>query len=346
VYATASHVYVVWSQSVSNVLQIFFASSSNYGTSFSKAIQLTSGSSPNGFITPVIAASGSDVYVAYTAHGKNSYVVSSDNYGSSGSWSLPFHYSSSHEPQIAAEGTNAYAIADGVGIGVTNNGGKSWYIASHLMNEGDEPWVAASGKYVYVVSQTKTSNGNIHFFYSNNYGKLGSWTKEPGVDISGSITDTWEPQLTVSGSYLYVTFHKLSSPITNYVVVSSDNGKTWSSPIVLSGTGHHFGFATQIATSGCGGGYSCTGSPSSYVFTVWPVRMSSSNWRMFASASSNYGASWTAPPGIDVSNNPTGVAGPNNDIATSSIAANGSHAFVVWQQIDSSGLAQVYFSHS
>jgi hypothetical protein len=346
VYATGSNVYVVWSQAVNKVLQIFSASSANYGASFSSAVQLTSGSSPNGFITPVIAAAGSDVYVAYTAHGKNSYVVSSDKNGAAGSWSSPFHYSDTHEPQIAAEGSNAYAIADGVGIAVTNNGGTSWTIISSSTNDGDEPWVAASGQYVYVVSQTKTSSGNIHFFYSDNYGKPGSWTSEPGVDISGSIKDTWEPQLTVVGSYLYVAFHKLSSPITNYVVVSSNNGKTWSSPTDISGSTHLVGFATQVATSGCGGGYSCTGTPSSYVFTVWPVEMSSSNWQMYVSASSNYGTSWTAPPGIDVSNNPTGVAGPNNDIATSSIAANGSNAFVMWQQINSAGLSQVYFSYS
>lgn len=346
VYATGSDVYVVWSQSVSKVLQIFFAASTNSGGSFSKAIQLTRGSSSNGFVTPVIAASGSDVYVAYTAQGKNSYVMASDKNGAAGSWTSPFHYSDTHEPQIAAIGSNAYAIADGVGIAVTNNGGSSWTIISNSQNDGDEPWVAASGSYVYVVSQTKTNNGSIHFFYSNNYGKPGSWTSQPGVPISGSLLDTWEPQLTVAGNYLYVAFHDLSSPITNYVVVSSNNGKTWSSPIDISGSTHLVGWATQVATTGCGGGYSCTGTPSTYVFTVWPVQMSSSNWQMYISASSNYGASWTPPPGIGVSNNPTGIAGPNNDIATSSIAANGASAFVVWQQTNSAGLSQVYFSSS
>jgi len=342
VYALGSDVYVVWAQSVSNVLQIFFAASTTNGTSFSPAQQLTSGSSTNGFITPVIAASGSDVYLAYTANGKNSYVLANDNYGAAGSWTPAFHYSDTHEPQIAAEGTNAYAIADGVGIAVTNNGGQNWSIVSSSTNEGDEPWVAASGIYVYVVSQTKTNNGNIHFFYSNNYGKAGSWTAEPGVDISGNLTDTWEPQLTVSGSYLFVTFHDLASPITNYVVMSSNNGKTWSSPAVISGSYHALSWPYQVATTGCSGGYSCSGS-SQDVSTVWSAQVNTV-WEVFVSSSTDSGSTWTS---VNVSNNPSGTtAAQNNDIATASIAANGATAFVVWQQTSSSGQSQVYFATS
>lgn len=340
VYALGTDVYVVWSQSVSDVLQIFFAASTNSGSSFSAAQQLTSGDSVNGFITPVIAAAGSDVYIAYTGNGKNSYVIANDNNGAAGSWTTAFYYSATHEPQIAAEGTNAYAIADGVGIAVTNNAGKNWTVESSLQGEGDEPWVAASGQYVYVVSQTKTDDGNIHFFYSNNYGKAGSWTSEPGVDISGNLTDTWQPQLTVSGSYLFVMFHDLSSPITNYAVMSSNNGKTWSSPVAISGTDHAVSWAYQVATTGCGGSYSCNGS-AQYVFTVWSDKDNSTKSVLFLSESSNYGSSWASA--INVSNNSNGLAALNNDIADASIAANGATPFVVYQLVDSAGLSQVYF---
>ncbi len=342
VYALGTDVYVVWAQSVSNELQIFFAASTNSGSSFSSAIQLTSGTSTNGFITPTIAAAGSDVYIAYTGNGKNSYVVSSDNYGAAGSWTAPFYYSATHEPQIAAEGSNAYAIADGVGIAVTNNGGQSWTIISSSTNDGDEPWVAASGQYVYVVSQTKTDSGNIHFFYSNNYGKTGSWTSEPGVDISGTLTDTWQPQLTVSGNYLFVTFHDLASPITNYVVMSSNNGKTWSTPQVISESYHSISWPYQVATTGCGGGYSCTGS-SQDISTVESLQVNKV-WEVFVASSTNEGSSWSS---VNVSDNPSGtIAAQNNDIATASIASNGAASFVVWEQTSASGLSQVYFSAS
>jgi hypothetical protein len=333
VFALGTHVYVVWSQSVNKQLQIFFAASSNNGGSFSKAIQLTSGVSPNGFITPVIAAAGSNVYVAYTGNGKNSYVVWSNDNGVR--WKGPFFYAPDHEPQIAAAGSNAYAIADGVVVAVTNNAGATWTITQTSTNNGDEPWIAtsATGQYVYIVSQTKTSAGKIHFFYSNNYGKAGSWTpsREPGVVLSRAITqgDAWEPQITASGNYLYLTFHELNAPVSNYAMFSSNNGKTWSSPVKIN-AGKLSGFITQIAISG------------NNVFAVFPWTVGTSNWDMFVTSNTlgNTG-SWTTK---DVSNN-AGTSGPNNDIASSSIAADGSHALVVWQD-STTGPYQVLFVHS
>jgi hypothetical protein len=337
VYALGTHVYVVWSQSVLTsgvlVLQIFFAASSNSGGAFSPAIQLTSGTSKNGFITPVIAAAGSNVYVAYTGNGKQSYVVWSNDNGVT--WHGPNKYAPDHEPQIAAAGNTAVAIADGVVVYVTNDAGTTWYTGMNSTNNGDEPWVAtsATGQYVYVVSQTKTSAGKIHFFYSNNYGKAGSWSpaKEPGVVLSGAVTqgDAWEPQITASGNYLYLTFHELNAPVSNYAMFSSDNGVHWTSPLEIN-AGKLSGFITQIAISGTD------------VFAVFPWTVGSSNWDMFVTSNTlgNTG-SWTTK---DISNN-AGTSGPNTDIASSSIAADGSHALVVWQD-NTPGPYQVFFVHS
>ena len=174
VYANGSDVYVVWSQAVNtsgvNVLQVFFAASTNGGASFSKAIQLTSGSSTNGWITPVIAASGPNVYIAYTGNGKNSFVIWSNNYGAT--WSVPHQYATTHEPQIAAWGNNAYAIADGVEIAVTNNAGATWTQESSQTNQGDEPWIATSGPYVYIVSQTKGTTQHCPLFLQQQFRKI------------------------------------------------------------------------------------------------------------------------------------------------------------------------------
>jgi len=57
--AVGTDVYVVWSQSGS----IYFAASSINGSSFSSAIVLSNGI--NSSETPVIAAYGNDVYVAF-----------------------------------------------------------------------------------------------------------------------------------------------------------------------------------------------------------------------------------------------------------------------------------------
>jgi hypothetical protein len=43
--ANGTHVYVVWAQTVNKISQVFFAASSNFGASFSAAVQLTKGTS-------------------------------------------------------------------------------------------------------------------------------------------------------------------------------------------------------------------------------------------------------------------------------------------------------------
>ncbi len=347
VYALNSDVYVVWSQSVNNELQIFFAGSTNNGSSFAAPIQLTAGNSENGWITPVIAAAGPYVYVAYTGSGKNSFVVSSDNYGVS--WNPAYHYAITHEPQLAALGSNGYVVSDGLQYAVTHNGGHSWTEVLSSTDEGDEPWIAASGSDVYLVSQTKTNNSTIHFIVCTNYG-MNCSPSLPGRDLAQSVglNDTWEPQIIAAGNDVYLTYHTLSSPIQNYLRYSTNNGATWSPLIDLSGATRLVGWAPQLATTGCGGGYSCTGG--SYVFTAWTVRdaVTSSGWSMFAAESTDYGQTWTSKPGVNVSGTGYGSSGPN-DIATSSLAANGDHAFLVWEDnytSAGSGIGQVIFSES
>ncbi len=338
--ANQSDVYVTWSQTANvsgaKVLEIFFAGSTNYGAWFSPAQQLTSGYSSNGYITPVIATSGQYVYLAYTAGGKNSYVIANNNFGAAGSWTNPFHFSITHEPQVAAWGENGYAVADGVAVAVTNDGGASWTDSMNVTNRGDEPWIAASGSYVYVVSQTKTVNGSIHAMISNDYGN--NW--DPVQTLSNGVNDAWEPQMVASGNYVYVAFHSVTAPIANWMVVSANNGKTWSSPLEISSSTPMPGWATQIATTGCGGGYSCSSTPSNYVFTQWPVLQHSQNtWQMYSSISTDNGATWTSPPGVDVSGSNINFSssGPN-DIATSSIAAFANHAFLAWTMCQQCGI--------
>ena len=339
--ALGSDVYVTWAQSVNNELQIFFAGSTNYGRSFSTAIQLTHGNSPNGFITPVIAAAGSNVYIAYTGDGKNSFVTWSNDNGTV--WSSPFHFAITHEPQIAAVGSNAYVVADGLQYAITNDAGAHWQMITNATNNGDEPWIAVSGSNVYIASQTKTANGVIHYIRCTSNGTVCNGVTcvdnqttcnkvLPGIPENDGAADTWEPQLTASGSYVYLAFHRPASPTTVWIRVSNDNGATFGPLINLSGSTNLDGWATGVAVSG------------NYSYTVWPDRMSSTNWDMFVSYSTNNGVNWTQPPGINVSHNP-GVSGPNLDIASSSIAAFSNHAFVVWMD-NRTGIYNVLFVRS
>ena len=82
------YVYVVWSQTpkASEPAQIYLAVSGPSGGSFSPAILVDSDASV-AQVTPVIAAWGNDVYVAWT-QGSQSWVASSINNG--GSFGTPF----------------------------------------------------------------------------------------------------------------------------------------------------------------------------------------------------------------------------------------------------------------
>ncbi len=109
--AFGSDVYVVWAQTsgAENNLQVYIAVSKNSGETFSAATQVAPmPDTPE--ITPVIAAYGSTVYVAWSANG-TSVLTSSTNYGSA--FSAPFTFSNIHEPQLAAFGSSGYAVADG-----------------------------------------------------------------------------------------------------------------------------------------------------------------------------------------------------------------------------------------
>ena len=147
--AVGTDVYVAWSQKGS----IYFAGSTNSGTSFLSAI-VVSGTIASSQ-TPVVAAYGNDVYVAFDGGG-HSYVTASSNNGVT--WTAPFEYSTGPEPQIAAWGTNAYAVADASSRGsnfvsVTNNNGQTWTKSG--TTGGSEAWVSTYGANVVVAWETK-----------------------------------------------------------------------------------------------------------------------------------------------------------------------------------------------
>ncbi len=167
-----SYVYVVWSQTpkASEPAQIYLAVSSNNGGGFSPAILVDSDSTV-AQTTPVIAAYGSTVYVAWIQNSQ-SFVASSTNNGASFGASLM--YSTMHEPQLAASGSNGYAIADGKAIYVTSNNGGSWKKFTITGCCGAEPWIAASGSNVVASWETKGTSSKISAVSSQNNGA--SWS--------------------------------------------------------------------------------------------------------------------------------------------------------------------------
>ena len=331
--ANGSDVYVAWSQTVGTTgLQVFEATSTNYGLSFT-AGQVTSGTSSNGFITPVVASWGSNVYIVYSGNGKNSYVVSSNNYGAT--WRAPYRYAVTFEPEVAVMGSNAYAVADGIQFAVTHNAGASWTQVLTQRYNGDEPMIAVSGTHVYIVAQSRTANGHIWLISSSNNGNSFGARKV----VSGSVPNDWAPMVGAYGNSVWAAWHNNpgGSASQEWVTTSTNTGSSWSAPLSIGGTGHWVGWPFQVSTT-----------DGKNVFIVWPQQVTSSPnyWVVRASYSGDGGATWSAPPGISVSQNSNGQAAPENDIANAAISTYGSRAFAVWQFISTSGTNQIYFTSS
>jgi hypothetical protein len=326
--ANGSYVYVAWSQTVSKVGQIFFAASSNYGATFSPAIDVDTNTSQTS-ITPVLAGYGSDISVAWTNNGP-SYVRSSTDNGVT--WGPAFNIGSFHEPQLAAWGSNMYFVSDGHGgisYGVSHDGGTTW-TQSTINASGAEEWVAAAGSYVYIMWEQKHTNGTAPIYgviSSDDGNTFGAVTI-----YSGSVINDWEPQVSASGNNVYLAFRSLS-PQSAWVTMSSNNGATWTTPTELSSNGQAAGWPLDVAISG------------SYAYTIWGAPKTGSVWNAYASYTSNNGATWTPAGGIDLSNNAVGSAAPATDVASASIMANGTNAYTAWQSTQT-GNEQIWFAYS
>jgi hypothetical protein len=331
--ANGSNVYVAWPQNNGAGLQIMFVVSTNNGSTFSSPIQLTRASSNVGAITPSIAGWGNDVYVAY-ASGGVSYVNASQNAGAN--WTHGFIISKHAEPQLAAYGTNAYAISDDAGPAVTNDSGKDWYYPKCCSPVGvqSEPWIAAYGSNVYIASESKGSSSKVFAEYSTNGGK--NWSSS--IILTKNYPDAWAPMVSAYGNTVYVAFHTYpgSSRAREYVMFSTNDWVT-NITTLLSSKRQDASFPLNVAVQG------------NYAFVMWDqqVNRTTNTWNAKVAMSTNAGVTWNnAPPAYDLSN--SGInsqMSPENDIAPGSIASYGNLAFAAWQNASvSAAYSQIYFS--
>ena len=333
IQANGSNVYIAWAQKISSTLQVMFAYSHDNGTSFSAPIQITH-SSKNA-VTPVLAGYGSQVYVAYAVSSGGSFVNSSADAGVS--WTNPgFKFSSVSEPQLAAWGSNAYAIGD-AGLAVTNDNGTHWtstFCPSCNTGLGSEPWISAYGSNVYAAGETKGKASVIYAIYSKNNGS--TWSTR--VLLSKHQPDAWAPMVTAYGNNVYVAFHTHpgSKSAKEYIITSNNFWLTNTTKQISSG-GNDSSFAFNVAAQG------------NNVFTMWSQQVTTTTWNAKVAYSTNGGLTWPgSPPAINISNNGNNSQiSPENDIATGSISSFGTHAFATWQNASSSAsYSQIYFTSS
>jgi hypothetical protein len=331
--ANGSNVYVVWSQSIaSKELELFEATSTNYGATFSPAQELTTGNVSEGYITPYISSWGSTVQIIYKG-GDSNYVITSDNAGQT--WSAPFAVGC-REPQIANYGNNVYIATDCAGVAVSHNGGQTW---SKLHIPGccaAEPWVWTSDSNAYIAWETKGNTSQVYVTSSNNNGT--TWSTP--LLLSSDFTNSWQPMGWAVGNESWIAMQtnpRSSGQSQEYVYTTTNAGATWSSPVSLSGPPSK---GTDTAFP-----FTAASSDGQNVFIGWSQQLSPGYWVFRVSYSSNGGSTWTSAPGIDVSQNNAGEASNNNDLATGAIAAYGTQCFAVWQY-ENGATNQIYFSFS
>ena len=251
-------VYLAWSQTVkqlngSMIAQIFVAASSNNGQSF-VTTQISQNSTHNQ-ITPAIAASGNDVYVAWFSgqtSGENGsdYVASSKNNGVS--WGVPVDFVPSErggEVQVVAAGANVYVIGDGIFFTASYTNGDAWSQTIKLFTApprtstsfyyGREPWIAASGNLVYATWEANSTTSGISYHDQSVTSTDGGKTWGPAQNVTDPLKDNWEPENAAFGNNLFLTFHSLNNQgvyVASATNVNS-NSPTWSSSKLLSPTG-------------------------------------------------------------------------------------------------------------
>ncbi len=266
---SGTNVYVTWQNEVSGPsgsIDIFFRASSNGGATWSPAIAsaATNLSNDKSSTEPVIAAVGSNVYVAWrdTNIGKNDIFFRASSNGGS-SWvpalgSAPVNLSqnpsspttTSFQGKILATGSNVYVLwtkdtpttDDIFFTASTNNGGSFTTPSVNLSNNAGSifPQASATGNSVHVVWEDHSQGGGTQVAYrvsTNNGGTFNS-----AVSLGSSIGAALLPQVASIGTNVYVTWQDPSG--NNDVVFrsSSDTGGTFGTTVNLSNNG---GFSTS-----------------------------------------------------------------------------------------------------
>jgi hypothetical protein len=238
--AAGTNVYVAWDNFFAGG-DVLLKRSTNNGATFS-AVKNLSGGTGTDAIGPDLAATGSNVYAAWsdTDGDRETYFARSTNSGGtfSGKVNLSNNNLDSISAQVAFSGVNVFVVwQDNSPSNGTNydilmkrsiNSGGSFQAVKNLSNNAGvstSPQVATSGANVYFTWNDNTP-GNFEIFLrrsTNNGGTL-----QPLVQISNNAGISVFPQVTTVGANVYIIWQD-NTPGNNEIIErrSHDNGATW-----------------------------------------------------------------------------------------------------------------------
>ena len=349
--AEGTYVFLTWEQGG----QTAYAISSNSGVTFNKVGLFTIPANLLGSMSgEAVSACGSYAYFTWadilTATSTKPIVFVQAHDPGTGVFSfstpkaLSSTYSAHEEDENACSGNYVYAVWDSIYFVVSPNNGVTWSSALQLSPGGvsgglsREPMLSASGPNVYVTyPSSKTPDGSYQTFVvvNNNYGSPKSWSAPKDISY-GYLTNTREVQVTSSGSNVYITTRGKSSTAggtQQYVYVSTNNGATFTSPILL-------GPKLPNPENGFGG----LAVDGSNVYVTWVHNAKSKGvQQIFFAASQDSGSTWANNQQMSASTggvlgygDPEGGQGPL-------IAANSGHVYVAWED-NSTGNGDIYLA--
>ena len=324
IVATGNNVYVVWKNNTATNAEIYFKSSTNSGTSFGSAINL-SGTSGVLSDTPQIVALGNRAYVVWS-EGNSNFNISFTN-GTNASFDTPIILSGSSvtsvTPQIAVSSSHVYVVwrdtlgTDQIFFANSTDDGDSFHtpqsIASGAVTSMKDPQITASNSRAYVVWQ---EDANIRFRNSTSDGDFNFAAATLGT--TNSIATSALPQIAVSGNNIYSVWKK-SSDI--YFANSTDDGDSFHSEINLSNSAA-VSELPQVTASG------------NNVYVIWHEGSS-----IYFTASTNKGDNFSTPISI-------GTTGSTAGNGTPQINATGNSVHVVWEDSTAGSNDDVFFKSS
>lgn len=343
VAAAGSNVYVVWADTSTNLIYYTYSNANGQPTTWSPPLQISA--SGVKAVSPLVAATGTYVYIVWTGSNKIFFVSSSNN---GATLSTPVNLATGvgtrpHEEDMAIAGNNVYIVYDGGGTFFTasNNNGKagSWSTVKNLALPGRErePIVAAAGNNVYVTwteNNTKVSTLYQVFFRVNLYG--GDPTKWGLLQqLSHGDGKAAEPQVAAAGNSVYILYRdrvvRTSSPSTwgMYFIRSLSDGApgSWTNSTSIDPV---TGDVSQTMNNTSWGRMDASGSG---VYLVWTEQCCGKTltdaWNVFVASSHDYGNTFSLV-NVSPDNGQDGPI-PKADSPPVVASSDGGFGYFAWQ---------------
>ncbi len=299
----------------------------------------------------VTNASGSIVHVVWALNSNEGIqTASSNNFGNT--WGLPTTLSlitGSADPRIATDNTGKYVYVVyssfptfanyRILFSRSTDFGQTWTVGAAQKTLSTIspifsmalPFIATSsnGQYVYA-SWANNTSGIVEFSRSTDFGE--TWLNPASVTIISDTDSLFGPPPPLlatdsSGQYIHALWigKKGASVFRIQTASSSDYGITWTPFAAIHNlSADDVGaFGHDLATNDLG----------QYVYAVWQKSIGGATVIQF-SRSADFGSTWTASPGINLSSTSVGVVSFDAKITTD---LTGKYVYVIWAQTGALG---------